>query len=454
MRELEPDNNKSATVDNEKNSDPKPDQKPTDQNTEQSQSDTPTKPIDKTTNTTGSEQHKPKKQNNREHKVGTEADRKRSLSLLASAAEKTGTAQAFRAAQNYKAVADKTIKNSTADHKIDQSKQDTQTSSNSKPAGTNSTTATAKENRPSNESSPKIPNQHKNKKEKSKPVAPNANQANSSNTDKKPKHQNKQTEKNHLPDQDINQLASEQRIKAFLKQHGFYVAAAGLLLIAGVGIHHITSSGHQSLKDTTTTQQANAALIAAGQVQAQETNQSPNVGRLNTKLNQLLQQFEKQADAAQDKTVILNSLQVLTDKLNQQKIQEDTHIKALQDTLAQQYTDTQSSLSQIQDTIDSMHNALNPVQTIDAGQLPFHVVSIDVIAGQPVVSVRYNHATLPLEQGTHLAGWQLTQVSFADQSVEFIQHASNNNNTKTKLQPLRVSVRLGNTDVNGTTMKG
>ena len=431
MRELESDNNKSTTVDNEKNSDPKPDQKTADQNTGQSQTDTPTKSTEKTTNTEP-DQHKPKKHNNREHKVGTEADRKRSLSLLASAAEKTGTAQAFRAAQKYKPA---------ADHKTDQPKQDTQTPNNSKSAGTNSTTA--KENRLSNESSPKTPNQHKNKK--SKPATPNTNQVKTSVKDNVSKYQNKPKEKNH---------SSDQNIKAFLKQHGFYFAAAGLLLIAGVGIHHIISSGHHSPKETITTQQANAVLIATRQAQSQETNQSPDVSGFNTKLNQLLQQFEKQANAAQDKTVILNSLQAIIDKLNQQKDQEDAHIKALQDTLAQQYADTQSDLSQIQDTIDSMHNALNPVQTIDAGQLPFHVVSIDVIAGQPVVSVRYNHATLPLEQGTNLAGWQLTQVSFADQSVEFVQHAGNGNNTKTTLQPLRVRIRLGNTDVSGTTIKG
>lgn len=56
----------------------------------------------------------------------------------------------------------------------------------------------------------------------------------------------------------------------------------------------------------------------------------------------------------------------------------------------------------------------------DASILPFHVIAVDVIAGQPYVSVDYANHIFPLAIGDVLSGWRVSSADYNSNSVEFI----------------------------------
>lgn len=58
-------------------------------------------------------------------------------------------------------------------------------------------------------------------------------------------------------------------------------------------------------------------------------------------------------------------------------------------------------------------------QYVDAKNLPFQVVAIDVIAQQPFVSIDYDHRVTPLGVGDSLAGWKVVRADYGAFEVEF-----------------------------------
>ena len=56
---------------------------------------------------------------------------------------------------------------------------------------------------------------------------------------------------------------------------------------------------------------------------------------------------------------------------------------------------------------------------LEAKTLPFQVISVDVIAEQPFVSVEENHRILPLGMGDSLAGWKLVSADYDAVEVVF-----------------------------------
>jgi hypothetical protein len=59
-------------------------------------------------------------------------------------------------------------------------------------------------------------------------------------------------------------------------------------------------------------------------------------------------------------------------------------------------------------------------QYLDANTLPFHVISVDVIAGQPYVSVEYASHISPLAVGDLLTGWRVISADYDLGSAEFV----------------------------------
>lgn len=56
---------------------------------------------------------------------------------------------------------------------------------------------------------------------------------------------------------------------------------------------------------------------------------------------------------------------------------------------------------------------------LDPKVLPFHVISIDMLAEQPFISIDYNHHITPLTLGDSLAGWMIMQANYEKSYVEF-----------------------------------
>lgn len=93
-------------------------------------------------------------------------------------------------------------------------------------------------------------------------------------------------------------------------------------------------------------------------------------------------------------------------------------------------TDIQKVSNQVESIKDEINSQLGDLKTLisqsigkkdylDASTLPFHVISIDVIAGQPYVSVQYENIVSPLSIGDLLAGWRVINISFESGIVEF-----------------------------------
>jgi hypothetical protein len=76
--------------------------------------------------------------------------------------------------------------------------------------------------------------------------------------------------------------------------------------------------------------------------------------------------------------------------------------------------------SQISDLKKSVYESSGNKQYISESALPFHVISVDVIAGQSYVSVDYANHTLPLAISDLLAGWRVISADYDSGVVDFV----------------------------------
>lgn len=84
-------------------------------------------------------------------------------------------------------------------------------------------------------------------------------------------------------------------------------------------------------------------------------------------------------------------------------------------------------ISSVKDDIDTQMTDMKKVISegmashpfLDASVLPFHVISVDVIAEQPYVSVEYANHISPLAIGDVLTGWRVIRADYESGLVEF-----------------------------------
>lgn len=87
-----------------------------------------------------------------------------------------------------------------------------------------------------------------------------------------------------------------------------------------------------------------------------------------------------------------------------------------------------NQISSVKDDVDSQMIELKRAVTEGAGAkeyleesaLPFHVVSVDVIAGQPYVSVNFENHVTPLGITDSLGGWRLIVADYDTRTAEFV----------------------------------
>ncbi len=80
--------------------------------------------------------------------------------------------------------------------------------------------------------------------------------------------------------------------------------------------------------------------------------------------------------------------------------------------------------SQMVDLKKSVSSSLGNKEYLDASSLPFYVISIDVIGGEPYVSINYADHISPLGIGDLLVGWRVTSAD-SDQSVAVFVNEKN-----------------------------
>jgi len=86
-----------------------------------------------------------------------------------------------------------------------------------------------------------------------------------------------------------------------------------------------------------------------------------------------------------------------------------------------------SQITSVKDDIDSQMSDMKKIisettsskQVLDASTLPFHVISVDVIAGQPYIAVEYHNHIFPLAIGDSLTGWRVVSADYESGIAEF-----------------------------------
>lgn len=89
--------------------------------------------------------------------------------------------------------------------------------------------------------------------------------------------------------------------------------------------------------------------------------------------------------------------------------------------LSNQISTTKEDIgSKINDLKKSLSKNFENKEYLDTNSLPFHVLSVDVIAGQPYVSINYDNHIFPLEIGETLVGWRVYSADYDSNFAEFV----------------------------------
>jgi hypothetical protein len=124
---------------------------------------------------------------------------------------------------------------------------------------------------------------------------------------------------------------------------------------------------------------------------------------LNTKQQQMaLQSLEKDVISVQKS---------MTD------VAKSADIQKVSNQIALVKDDIDSQMSDLKKTVSS---SMGSKQYLDASALPFHVLSVDVIAGQPFVSIEYANHVSPLAVGDLLVGWRVVSADYDSGISEFM----------------------------------
>ncbi len=136
-----------------------------------------------------------------------------------------------------------------------------------------------------------------------------------------------------------------------------------------------------------------------------------------SQLRDLRSQLQKIADNTNNPATILTTIASLTNELDKiERAVSDNAKTSDVKKVGDQLVTVQSDLSDLEKIISTQFNTK---KYMDAKQLPFQVNHLDMISGQPFVSVDYDHHITPLGIGDSLNGWTLSAADYAGQAVEF-----------------------------------
>lgn len=114
-----------------------------------------------------------------------------------------------------------------------------------------------------------------------------------------------------------------------------------------------------------------------------------------------------------------NSTQV--SKMNNElaSIEKDVTGVAKSDELQKMAVDMKNRLDDLEKIVTESAHAK---KYVDAKVLPFQVISVDMMSGQPFVSVNYKNQVTPLGIGDSLASWKIIDTDYENVSVELVNN--------------------------------
>lgn len=142
-----------------------------------------------------------------------------------------------------------------------------------------------------------------------------------------------------------------------------------------------------------------------------------NVSAMQVQLSQIAKAVQRESAKPSNDGKIESQLGLLTGSISALSNQLD---KTLSTSIEAGNTLIQSQLSEVNQSIEAIKSSENPIQYLKPSDLPFDVIAIDSIEGQPVVSANYDYKTVALSVGFSLAGWSLEKADYGRQRAEFI----------------------------------
>lgn len=178
-----------------------------------------------------------------------------------------------------------------------------------------------------------------------------------------------------------------------------------IVIITLMGNQHKKQQDEQS-------QQLNAAIYYQVQKSSKDLNLiSSQVDALTDSLNN------------QHSIVELDTVKKSLEKMSQQiQSMKDENSDSLAQLMKNQSAEMNQKLDSLQEGVDAIRLSQKKVIYLPEKELPFLVESVDLIQQQPVVTVRYDYKSQPLDIGYSLAGWELVRADFSKQSAEFRNH--------------------------------
>ncbi len=138
---------------------------------------------------------------------------------------------------------------------------------------------------------------------------------------------------------------------------------------------------------------------------SQQSAQNTHTNRILSQITDMNRQLQLLQESPQNSAAFKDSFV---------KINED--LSNVQQTLSTIQTDMDTQMSDLKKAIQADPNRK---QYLDRKELPFQVISIDVMAEQPMVSIDYDHHRMPMMIGDAQAGWELVQADFSTATAEF-----------------------------------
>lgn len=147
-----------------------------------------------------------------------------------------------------------------------------------------------------------------------------------------------------------------------------------------------------------------------------ENNQANKILSQMNDINDELQQLTSTSqNAKQFKETLANISQNLSNVAKSiDELAKSSDIQKVSSQIASMQNDMNWQISDLRQVIST-----NSKQYLNSKVLPFHVISVDVIALQPFVSIDYKHQIAPFTVGDSIAGWQITAADYSSAEVEF-----------------------------------
>lgn len=135
---------------------------------------------------------------------------------------------------------------------------------------------------------------------------------------------------------------------------------------------------------------------------------SERLSTIQTQLNQPIKQ--------PDLLPITQNLKQLGEFIQQLQNKDDHQ---LGDLFTTEQVAIKKQLEDITELLRHLDEKKQPVKMLPASQLPFNVLSIDIIQEVSVASIAYHFKTQALEKGDSLGGWTVFAIDFVKQTIEF-----------------------------------